>query len=218
MIMATKKAKATKSSAKKKIKSTNAPRKSLVDILPQACGKNCPCLSALGRIEAVLGQDNRWKLKDDLDLVRAAVGDCPDSCGCCRTGRLSVVFSESGDFLGELTTMAGRFSDLKLSVAGEDVLGEKVHDWQLMGVPPASQQNRPVMLRDDDFLDAFIGWCEAEGFRTVTLLEPQISLWTAVQCLKLSDEERPEAIERLSRLPLDVAFGILERWSAESGF
>ncbi len=211
--MATKKAKpATKKKAPVKL-----PRKKFVDSLPPADGKFCPCSSAVQRIESVLGKENCKKLEYELDLVRKAVEDCPDDCGCRSGGCLCVVFSETGEFLGELTTSAGKFSNMKLSVVGEDVLGEEVQNWQLMGLPASSEQERPVMLRDERFLDTFIDWCDANGCKTTILLEPQIDLWTDVQNLPLADEERPETIERLSRLPVDSAFEMLDRWSSEVG-
>lgn len=211
--MATKKAKP----ATKKKTAAKTPRKKFVDSLPPAEGDFYPCSAALQRIESALGKENCRRLAHELDLVRKAVDGCPDDCGCRSGGCLCVVFSENGDFLGELATSGGKFSNMKLSSVGEGLLGEKVQNWQLMGLPASSEQERPVMLRDENFLDAFIGWCDANGCKATILLEPQIDLWTAVQNLPLADDERPETIERLSRLPVDSAFEMLDRWSSEAG-
>lgn len=172
-------------------------------------GRIQPCHLALKRVTDALNPEARMKLAHELDLLQEAVHDCPGECGCGKSEKFCIIFTKEADFLGELTTREGRFINLRLSILGENTLGDAVRSWQIRGLRPAGSADEPTMLRDGKFLGSFLTWCRNNDFKTVELLEPQISIWTSLQCLPMHDCERYAAIEELACLPLHEAEGKL---------
>ncbi|MBI5655100.1 hypothetical protein HZC53_05630 [Candidatus Uhrbacteria bacterium] len=185
------------------------PKEKVSDSVLGQKGRIQPCDLAFKRVAEALSPEARTKLAHELALLQEAVRDCPGECGCGKCEKFCIIFTNEADFLGELTTREGRFINLRLSILGENTLGDAVRSWQIMGLRPVGAESEPTMLRDGKFLESFLSWCHHKDFKTVELLEPQISIWTSLQCLPMHDCERYAAIEELACLPLHEAEGKL---------
>lgn len=120
----------------------------------------------------------------------------------------SLLFTNQGEFLGEIGTRAGAFARVILTRQGEELMGDAVSSWQTIGVPLRYEHASPtfeesVSMRHKDFYKAMSQWSHDHSIDVLNVDEDVLVCWQLMARLPLDALQRYAMLRTLRSV--DVA-------------
>ena len=117
----------------------------------------------------------------------------------------ALLFTNLGEFLGEVGLRDGAFASVVLTRQGEELMGDAVASWQTMGVPfkhvdssPSFEEN--VSLRHKDFFLAMLQWAKDRSIDVIEVTQEVLECWQLMARLPLDAMQRYAMLRALRGL------------------
>jgi len=107
---------------------------------------------------------------------------------------VSLLFDESGELLGELSTRDGAYQHTMLTRVGEERLGDPLTAWQTQGVPIGS---RRIQFRDSRCLSAIDDWLRCMKMELYPTTDLLLECWQILASHSLAAHERRDVLRSL---------------------